>query len=91
MDYKKYIELGFERIDMNCNVEFNRTGYSGFALEKSINENISVCVTSGDLDNPKLYIKKRFGETNHIIEITPEVVLDLFGTPINVDYMISAC
>ncbi len=29
MKYKDYIELGFERVDLDCNVEFDETGYSG--------------------------------------------------------------
>lgn len=91
MDYKDYMKLGFLRTDMNCSVEYDRTGYSGFSLEKKINENICVVANSGDLENPELYIKKKSGETYHIIPITPDVVLDLFGTPINVDYVASAC
>ena len=77
MEYQKYIDLGFERTDMNCNVEFKQTGYHGFALEKKVNKKQMVCVTSGELDNPKLYIKKRNSETYHIIPISTEAVIDL--------------
>jgi hypothetical protein len=36
-------------------------------------------VSSGELDKPKLYIKKRNSETYHIIPISTEVVIDLFS------------
>lgn len=90
MDYKKYIELGFERTDMSCNVEFNQTGYHGFALQKKMNDKIMVCATSGELDKPKLYIKKRNSETYHIMPISTEAVIDLFS---NKEYpnFIEAC
>ena len=91
MEYQKYIDLGFDRTDMNCNVEFKKTGYHGFALEKKINEKQMVCVVSGELDKPKLYIKKRNTETYHIIPITAESVIDLFSKSDNVDYMTSVC
>lgn len=77
MNYQKYIELGFKRIDMNCSVEFSQNGYYGFSLEKKINKRQCICVTSGELDNPKLYIKKQKSETYHIIPISTEVVIDL--------------
>ena len=91
MEYQKYIDLGFERTDMSCNVEFKQTGYHGFALEKKVNEKQMVCVTSGELDNPKLYIKKRNSETYHIIPISTETVIDLFSKSENIDYMTTAC
>ena len=91
MEYQKYIDLGFERTDLSCNVEFKQTGYYGFALQKNVNENIMVCVTSGELDKPKLYIKKRNSETYHIIPISVEAVIDLFSKSENVDYMTTAC
>jgi hypothetical protein len=64
MKYKEYINLGFKRTDMSCSVEFEETGYHGFALTKK-------------LQNPKLFIKKRNGETYHIIPISTEAVIDL--------------
>ena len=79
MNYKKYIELGFKRYDLNCSVEFNQTGYRGFSLEIDVNDKLRICVTSGDLDKPKLYIKKRNKDTYHIIDISFEVVLDLLS------------
>lgn len=91
MEYQKYIDLGFERTDMNCNVEFKQTGYHGFALEKKINEKQMVCAVSGELEKPKLYIKKRNSETYHIIPITTEAVIDLFSNSYNDDYMTTFC
>ena len=78
MKYQNYIDLGFKRTEMNCNVEFRETGYGGFALEKKVNKRLSVCVESAQLDKPKLYIKKQNSETYHIIPISPEAVVDLF-------------
>jgi hypothetical protein len=77
MTYKQYIELGFERTDMSCSVEFERTGYHGFALSKKLQNNHLIEVSSGELNNPKLFIKKRNGDTYHIIPISPEAVIDL--------------
>ena len=77
MDYKRYIDLGFKRIDLNDNVEFRETGYYGFSLSKTINKKLSISVCSGELDKPKLYIKKLNSDTYHIINITFEVVEDL--------------
>lgn len=34
MIYKEYINLGFERNDMNDNIVFMKTGYYGYSLEK---------------------------------------------------------
>ena len=79
MKYANYIELGFERTNMNCGVEFSETGYHGFALEKDINENMLVSVTSGDLDKPKLYIRKRNSDSYHIMLIPTGTVVDLFS------------
>jgi hypothetical protein len=81
MEYQKYIELGFERIELNCNVEFKQTGYYGFTLEKKVNKKLMVCVSSGELDKPKLYLKKRNTETYHIMPISTEMVVDLFSKP----------
>jgi hypothetical protein len=91
MKYQKYIEIGFKRTDMNCDVEFNQTGYYGFALEKKVNENQMVCVSSVELNTPKLYIKKRNSETYHIMPISVEAVIDLFSKSDNGDSITSAC
>lgn len=77
MNYQDYIDLGFTRHDMNDSVEEKQTGYGGFSLERVVFSNVSIGVCSGELDKPKMYIKKRDSETNHIIQITPEAVKDL--------------
>jgi hypothetical protein len=77
MKYQDYIIMGFERTEMSCEVEFKETGYRGFALEKKINDNMMVCVSSGSLNAPKLYIKKGNSENYHIIPIPTETVFDL--------------
>ena len=91
MEYQKYIDLGFKRIDLNCSVEFKQTGYHGFALEKKVSKKQMICVTNGELNKPKLYIKKRNSETYHIVPISTEAVIDLLSNSENVDYMTMAC
>lgn len=77
MEYKEYIDLGFKRTDMSCSVEFRKTGYYGFSLERNLNKGQMLVVVSGELDKPRLYIKKRNSDTYHILPITEEVVKDL--------------
>jgi len=77
MNYENYINLGFKRIDMNDNVEFKQTGYYGFVLTKQVNKKIVIEVTAGELDKPKLYIKKINCSTCHSLDLTPEMVIDL--------------
>lgn len=79
MEYQKYIDLGFKRVDTNDAVVFKQTGYYGFYLEKKINKRQMVYVNSEELDKPKLCIKKSNSDTYHIIPITPEAVIDLFS------------
>ena len=81
MKYKEYIDLGFERTDMEDQVEFKETGYYGFSLEKVLSDRVRLGVSSGELDKPKLYIKKSSGCTNHIIYLTGEMVKDLLAEP----------
>jgi hypothetical protein len=77
MNYQDYIDLGFKRTDMDDNVEFRQTGYYGYNLEKKINKTTLLVVYSGELDKPRLYIKKKNNLLYHIIVITPEIVKDL--------------
>jgi hypothetical protein len=79
MEYHEYVRLGFRRHELDCSVEFKQTGYYGFVLSKKINKRQSIEVTSGELDKPKLYIKKKDNDTYHIIPITPDAVIDLVG------------
>lgn len=78
MHYSEYIKLGFRREDMNDSVEFEQTGYRGFYLEKTVSKKMYIGVSSGELDTPKLYIKKQGQDSScHIIPITSECVIDL--------------
>lgn len=79
MEYQKYIDLGFKRVDNNDSVVFKSTGYSGFFLEKKVNKRQIVYAYCGELDKPLLYIKKRNSDTYHIMLISPEAVIDLFS------------
>ena len=85
MKYRDYIKLGFERTDMDDDIEFDETGYCGFCLGIEINSKISISVYSSELDKPKLYIKKRAGSTYHIINITTEMVVDLLTSDMIID------
>ena len=91
MKYQEYINLGFERTDMNDSVEFRNTGYYGYSLEKKINDRMMICVSGGELDNPKLYIKKSNQETYNIVKITPEIVFDFLHEDTGFDYRTMAC
>lgn len=78
MDYKNYIDLGFKRTDFDDSVEFDETGYGGFSLSKKVTDRMTIEVCSGELDRPKLFIRKGDSDTNHIFTITPEAVVDIF-------------
>jgi hypothetical protein len=77
MTYKEYIDLGFKRVDLNDQVEFNRTGYSGYYLELNIAKHVSIEVCSSELDKPKLYIPKHKSSTCLIIVLSIEQVKEL--------------
>lgn len=77
MNYQEYIDLGFNRYDMNDSVEFKQTGYHGFSLERHLNERLSIYACYGELDQPRLCIKKGDSDSVHRIIITPEMVRDL--------------
>jgi hypothetical protein len=94
MEYSKYIELGFERIDMNDSFEQKKTGYSGYSLNKQITDRILIEVYWSELETPKMYIKKLNSETCHIINITPEMVVDLCSEksyPVDKNSIYTAC
>lgn len=78
MEYQEYIDLGFKRTDLDDNTEFKETGYYGFCLVKKYNKKISIYVYSGELDDPKLFIKKRDGDSYYITKISTCCVIDLF-------------
>jgi hypothetical protein len=78
MEYQKYIDLGFKRFEIDCSVTFRQTGYNEYGLSKKIKKRMTIEVVGSDLSKPKLYIKKRNAEQYHIINITPEMVVDIF-------------
>jgi len=56
--YTKYIELGFEREEIDDKVVHNDTGYYGYILEKKLNCNITIQVCYPELEKPILLVKK---------------------------------
>ena len=87
MEYQEYIDLGFERTNTYDIIEFRSTGYHGFTLTKRVNKKMSIEVCGGELDGPKLYIKKRREDSYHIILLTDEMVKNiLYKQPKIQDY-----
>ena len=64
---------------MNDSVEFKETGNYGYCLGIDLSDKMSISVSFGELDKPKLYIKKRNSDTWHIIQINAEIVKDLLS------------
>ena len=56
MNYQDYIDLGFEPTNQDSQGEFNESGFVGFSLIKKIDKNVMLVVSSGELDNPKIFI-----------------------------------
>ena len=77
MEYQEYINLGFKRVETNDTVELKRTGYSGFILSKKLRSGVFIEACSGDLFNPKLYIKKKNSIECFILQLTREDILEL--------------
>jgi hypothetical protein len=77
MTYQNYIDLGFKRIETKDAHVFRETGYYGYILTKDITDKITIELSFGELNKPKMYIKKRNSETCHIYDITCECVKDL--------------
>ena len=77
MKYEDYIKLGFKRHDMDDNVEFKLTGYYGFYLRFDLNKKASIQVYNGELDKPKLYVKKPTSDSFYITILTKEQLINL--------------
>lgn len=76
--YQWYIDKGFERYELNCSIEKQNTGYGGFGLTKKLNKKMLIEAHIGELDKPKLYIRKSTDpDSYHIIPITPKIVESL--------------
>lgn len=93
MEYSKYIDLGFDRIDISDTVEFKIHGYHGFILRKEINERMFIEVCSFELDKPILFIKRINSDCSDRVELTPKMVEGIFyrSKPIDVSYFNCAC
>ena len=77
MKYIDYVDRGFERNDMNDNVLYRETGYTGYFLRKELTENATIEVYDSELDMPKLYIKEKTGDFI-ILPLTGEMVMNWF-------------
>ena len=86
MNYKDYIDLGFERIDTHDVVEFERTGSDGFVLMKKLNKNTSIEVCSGSLNKPKLYIDKKGENQHYSIDLNVQQFKQLFGDSSTINF-----
>lgn len=81
MRYQEYIDLGFERYDLNCSVEKEATGYGGYQLTYSLTNTASIVVVYPELDKHKLYLKKdkELDSPNVIVDITQDIMLELIA------------
>jgi hypothetical protein len=77
MKYIDYIDRGFERNEMNDNVQYNETGYKGYYLVKKLTKKVTIEVGDSELDNPVLYIEQKEGEFISL-PLTPELVMNWF-------------
>lgn len=87
MLYEQYIKLGFKRTDTQDAVEFKQTGYHGFILNKQLNINCQISVCHHELDKPKMYISKENTCTCHVVQLTPDMVFDLFRNIPDLSYI----
>ena len=77
MKYQDYIDLGFTRTELEDHVEFRQTGYGGYFLSIEVSAKLFLEVASGELDAPRLYIRKPEEGACHVIKVTPEAVRNL--------------
>lgn len=89
--YQDYIDLGFTRVDTADMIEFRRSGYYGFSLNKDLSHSMRVEVTSSDLNNPKLYIKDINSDINHILTMTVDSLTSFLHALPNKGYSSTAC
>ena len=81
MRYQEYIDLGFERYDLNCSVEKATTGYGGYQLTYRLTKTADIVVLYPELNKHQLYLKKdkELGSPNVIVDITEDIMLDLIA------------
>ena len=77
MDYKEYIDLGFDRVDYDDEVVFRKEGHHPFVLTQEITDKMSIEACFPNLDKPKLYIKMRNDDKCHILSVEDEIIRDL--------------
>ena len=78
MNYKEYIDLGFERIDINDEVSFERNGYKGFILTKKLRKGVNIEVCSDNLGQPRLYIEKKDHDIEcFILRLNKDMIIEL--------------
>lgn len=70
--YKEYIDLGFEREDINDQVRFKHSGYFGYILIKKLKKGLEIQVTDCSLNEPKLYLKHDF-----VLSLSKQQVIEL--------------
>lgn len=69
MTYKEFITLGFERLDLDDNVEFDHTGYSGYVLHYKLPNKITIEIYWSNFNQAMLYIDDKYDKTISIDEI----------------------
>jgi hypothetical protein len=78
MNYQEYIDLGFERIDINDEVSFERNGYKGFILTKKLRKGVNIEVCSDNLGQPRLYIEKKDHDIEcFILRLNKDMIIEL--------------
>ena len=78
MNYQEYIDLGFERIDINDEVSFERNGYKGFILTKKLRKGVNIEVCSDNLNQPRLYIEKKDHDIEcFILRLNKDMIIEL--------------
>ena len=77
MKYIDYINMGFERIELNDTVQFEETGYKGYYLIKNLTKKVTIQVWDSELNNPMLHIEPKEGKFISF-PLTPELVMNWF-------------
>lgn len=81
MRYQEYIDMGFERYNLNCSVEKAATGYGGYQLTYSLTNTACIVVVYPELDKQRLHLDtgEELYSRNVIVDITQDIMLDLIA------------
>lgn len=81
MRYQEYIDMGFERYDLNCSVMKEATGYGGYQLTYKLTKTADIVVLYPELNKHQLYLKKdkELESRNVIVDITQDIMLELIA------------